>query len=379
MRTAKILGMMIVAGLIAFAAAGCGQSAETVNAATKTPAPTSALKGTETTPRQVNTIAGITQEDAGIKIRVDMPEIKEFLAQSKQGPIIPALKQNFIPQGMAYLEQKKWILISHYREDGKSNLLSVVDAENGQLVKALELYTSESEPYTGHAGGVTISNKYIWISSESKVYYFLKDDLIKADRAGKIVFKGFIQTPNRASFNAFADGVLWVGEFAQGASYPTDKSHYITNRDGKEHKAWAVGYKLDASTDLPDAMKSQPTGPVVPDMIISLPDSVQAMYMNKDSIWLSQSYGRNSTSELTRYKLSLSEMPHTKVKLESSEIPVWFLDNKNKGKKLQIAPMSEGIFELNEQIYILFESGATKYKTSSSYALDRIHSLPWRE
>lgn len=280
---------------------------------------------------------------------------------------------------MAYLEEKNWILISHYREDGKPGILSVIDAESGQMVKALDLYKNESTPYTGHAGGVTVSKKHIWIASESNVYYFSKDDLLKANKTDKIVFKGLVQTNTRASFNAFADGVLWVGEFAQGTSYPTDISHYMTNRDQKEYKAWAVGYKLDPSTDLPNDLKLQASGPIVPDMIISLPDSVQAMYTEKDSFWLSQSYGRNATSDLTRYKHSLSEIPHKTVKLGQTEVPVWFLDTKNKMEKMEIAPMAEGIFKSNGNMYILFESGATKYKTSSSYALDRIHILPWRE
>ncbi|CAN7752811.1 hypothetical protein [Paenibacillus sp. LjRoot56] len=369
--------VVVVAGLIALTTVGCQKPIAIANAKV---IPSATPIEAVATPKQVmNTMAGITQEEAGIKIRVDMPEIRTFLEKSKQGPVIPALKQNAIPQGMAYLEEKNWLLVTHYREDGKPSIISVIDEKSGEMLKALEIFKNETTPYTGHAGGVAVSNKYIWISSEGNAYYFPKDDLLQADKTGKIVFKGAVQTDTRASFNAFADGILWVGEFAQGASYPTDVSHYMTNRDEKEHKAWAVGYKLDPSTDLPSGSKLQASGPVVPDMIISLPDSVQGMYLDKGSLWLSQSYGRNSISDLTRYKNNLSDKPHTTVKLGQSEVPVWFLDNKNKMEKMEIAPMAEGIFKWKGHMYILFESGATKYKTSTTYALERIYMLPWSD
>ncbi|MGG1556268.1 hypothetical protein [Paenibacillus ferrarius] len=383
MRIAQLSCVVLAAGLIALTGAGCQkrETAAAVQASSAPPAATTAPpKATEPIAKQVNALAGITQEEAGIKIRVDMPEIKDFLAQSKQGPIIPALKQNAIPQGMAYVEEKNWIVISHYREEGKSGLLTVVDAGSGKLVKALELYKDAATPYTGHAGGVAVSSRYVWLSSDGNLYYFPKDDLLQAGETGKLVFKGLVSTGTRASFNAYADGVLWAGEFAQGTSYPTDASHYMTNRDGKEHKAWAVGYKLDPATDMPVALKGDKAGSALtPDLILSLPDSVQGMYLNADGVWLSQSYGRNSISDITRYKHTASEAPHATVKVGQAEVPVWFLDSKDKGKKMVVPPMAEGIFVHSGDLHILFESGATKYMTSSTYALDRIHILPWRE
>jgi hypothetical protein len=286
------------------------------------------------------------------------------------------LLQNAVPQGLAYMEDKKWLLVSHYRENGKTSLLSVIDAASGKMVKAVELYKNPTAPYTGHAGGITASKKHVWISSDKDVYYVNMDDIVKAENGGKLLFAGSVQSDTRASFTAYEDGVLWIGEFAHGSDYPTDKSHYLTNRDDKEHKAWAEGYKLDAATDLPVVQSGQGQGRSVPDYIISLPDRIQGMSVAKDHIWLSQSYGRNNASTLYRFANSLAEKPHSKVTIRSTEVPVWFLDSKNQASTMELPPMSEGIVESAGQLYILFESGAAKYKTSSSYALDRIQLLP---
>jgi hypothetical protein len=372
----KIILLFILMCSVCLVAWGCQQTVIPANSKPIEPGPSSVAE-----PKDIPafSMGGITQEEANIKIRIDMPEIKPFLQKSKQGPIVPALKQNAVPQGIAFLEDKNWILVSHYREDGKPSLLSVIDAATGILIKVIELYKNETTPYTGHAGGITASNKHIWISSDKDVYLLNAEDIIKAENGAKLTFAGSVKSDTRASFTTYADGVIWIGEFAHGSEYPTDTSHYLTNRDGKENKAWAVGYKLDPETDLPIQKPSMGPGPAVPDYILSLPDNIQGMCMVNDSIWLSQSYGRNSASTLYSIKNSVTEKPHTKVTIGKSEVPVWFLDNKNLTDKMELPPMSEGIFESNGNLHILFESGATKYKTSSSYALDRIQILPWKK
>ncbi|OXM87278.1 hypothetical protein [Paenibacillus rigui] len=320
---------------------------------------------------------GFTQEEAGIKLRVDMPELQAFLQQAKAGPIVPALLQDAVPQGLALVEDKQWILISHYRTGGKSSLLSVIDAGSGKLVKVVELYTNATTPYNGHAGGIAASPKHVWVSSGEEVSILNIDDIQKAEDGGRLVFQGSVRSDTRASFAAYADGILWIGEFAHGKDYPTKESHYATNRDDKQHKAWAEGYRLDAATDLPpgaasDAKGQQPT----PNYILSLPDNVQGMYVGKDSIRLSQSYGRNNASTLLTFKNSLAEKPHASVSLNSAVIPMWFLDSKNRTGSMELPPMSEGIAESEGSLYILFESGAAPYRSSSSYALDRLQIIP---
>ncbi|MDD9270760.1 hypothetical protein ACFPES_27245 [Paenibacillus sp. GCM10023248] len=368
---------VLAAALPVLAVAGCGSAAPPTSPASAKPA--AAVTAAVSPAASAAPSGAITQEEAGIKIRVDMPEIKSFLQRSKQGPVVPALKQNAVPQGMAYLEDRGWILVSYYRDEGKSSLLTVIDAATGQMVKALELYKTAGVPYTGHAGGIAASRKHVWISSDKDVNYVNIDEIVNASD-GKLTFAGAVKNDTRSSFTAYAEGVLWIGEFAHGTEYPTDKSHYITNRDDKEHKAWAVGYKLDATSDLPVAQAGQSGEPAVPDYIMSLPDNIQGMHVGQDSIWLSQSYGRNNASTLFRHANSVkSDKPHANVTVRGKQVPLWFLDSKNKQSQMETPPMSEGLFETKSQLYMLFESGAAKYRTSSSYALDRIQILPLQD
>jgi hypothetical protein len=355
----------VVAGMLAVTAIGC-QAAQN-QAPEKTAPPAAAAP-------EVKAPAGlVTQEEAGIKIRVDMPEIKWFLDNAKQGPIVPALKQEAIPQGLAYLEEKNWLLVTSYRENGKSSLLSVIDAETGKLVKAHELYKGANLPYTGHAGGVTVSKQHVWVSSDGNAFWLKKEDLIKADNESKLTFGGSVLTDTRASFTTYSEGVLWVGEYAQGSSYPTSKTHYMNNRDNKEHKAWTVGYKLDPATDLPKPAAGK--DPAVPDYILSIPDMIQGMEVGHDRIILSESYGRNNASALIVHKLPIAEPPHQTVEIGTAKVPVWFLDSKTKQQEQKAPPMSEGVVTIKGTTHVLFESGAKKYMSSSTYPLDRIQLI----
>jgi glutamine cyclotransferase len=365
--------MVVLAGIWMLGIAGC-QTAPAAKA--PAPAPAAAQPAPEVKQEPKQEPKGlVTQEEAGIKLRIDMPELKWFLDNARKGPLIPALKQEAVPQGIAYLEEKNWLLVTHYRENGKSSLLTVIDAETGKLVKAHELYKEPNVPYTGHAGGITASKQHLWISSDGKAYRLKKETLIQAQDGAKVVFEGALATDTRASFTIYGDGVLWVGEFAQGASYPTSKTHYMTNRDDKEHKAWAAGYKLDPQSDDVPAAKTAASGPAVPDYIISLPDMVQGMEVSKERVVLSQSYGRNAASLLIVHKLPLAEAPHATAKIGESEVPVWFLDSKNKQQELTVPPMSEGLVAVKDRLHILFESAAKPYMTSGTYPLDYIYSI----
>jgi len=327
--------------------------------------------------RGSETVMGMmTQEDTGITLRIDMPEIEEFMAMSKEGPIVPALLQDAIPQGITYLEEKDWLVISYYRENKEPSLLGVVEAKTGDFVKAVYLYETESTPYIGHAGGVTASKSHLWIASGGNANWIETKELIDAENDSAIVFGGAIRTDTRASFTTYSDGVLWIGEYALGSDYPTEQSHYMKNRENKEHKAWAAGYKLDEDSDLlPESKGVNAAGQAAPDYVLSLPDTVQGMHIASGLAWISQSYGSSKPSTLSGYQVSLAEEPHATAVFGDQTVPVWFLDNQNKAESYTIPPMSEGIVEYGDKMYILFESGATKFRRASSYALDRI--LVW--
>ena len=79
-------------------------------------------------------------------------------------------------------------------------------------------------------------------------------------------------------------------------------------------------------------------------------------------IALSQSYGRGNDSKVLLYQNVLSTDPHTTVTLNGTSVPLWFLDGKVEERDFDAPPMAEGFAAYNGRLYLLFESGAEKYR-----------------
>ncbi|WP_028552150.1 lamin tail domain-containing protein [Paenibacillus sp. UNC451MF] len=296
----------------------------------------------------------------------------DFNFISKEGPVIPGLKQGIIPQGAAYVPGKNWMLATYYRNDGQASGITVTDLSTGKFVKAMELREAGDVPYTGHAGGIAVSDENLWISSDSHVYRLPIQNVINAGDGDKLIFTDKVQVATKGSFVTYSDHILWVGEFA-GSNAPTDSSHHMTNREQTVNHAWVAGYKL-SSSDLLSGMPG--AGSVtVPDYILSIPDEIQGMEVVGDKVVLSRSYGRNNDSRLLAYTWSLSEAAHSQTSVFGSvSVPIWFLDGSNILNSLIMPPMAEGIFEHNGSLHVLFESGAKEY-LDGKYPIDKLQFL----
>lgn len=293
------------------------------------------------------------------------------------GPIIPGLVQDLVPQGIAYYPDMNWLLIVSYLNDDRPGTVSILDATTGNLIKSVVLYMQDGTPYLGHAGGIAISKEHAWISSGTSLYKFKLDALIQAQDNDEIRFIDQIKVPVKASYTAFANGVLWVGEFYEAGSYPTDASHHQTTRSGEKHFAWIAGYELDSITDShPQLIGNGNTA--IPDKILSVRDKVQGVAITNDAIILSTSFGRNKDSDLFRYNNPLNETAHFNPVIGTTEVPAWFLDGqsaKPNNSQLTIVPMAEGITNIGNDLYVLLESGANKYRYTTTYIMDRMLKL----
>ena len=323
---------------------------------------------------EVDADGPITQDRVKIPFQLDNEEYQPLLEVSKEGFVIPGLKQKMIPQGMAYDPSRNWLVMSSYNmEKTKASVLSILDADSGKLLKSVQLVMQNGELYTGHAGGVAVSKKHAWVSSGGAVYRVPLEALEQAQDMDKVQFDGQINTDVRASFTAYHEGVLWIGEFAQGADYETNASHVMTTRDNQEHRAWIVGYRLDEATDhLPE--EKQAGQKAIPDIVLSIQDRIQGLAFWNEWIVLSDSYGRNneSTKVFHLNPLALDEKAHSVVKIEGADIPLWFLDELNRVSSIDGPPMSQAIVPIGEELHILYESAADEYLTSGTYPLDTL-------
>jgi fibronectin type 3 domain-containing protein len=306
---------------------------------------------------------------------------------SSDGPVIAGLSQGLVPQGLTYYKKKDWLLTISYVDDGiRPGTITVTDRTTGELVKSVVLYNTDGTPYTGHAGGVTVSRDHGWVASENHLFSFKLSDLVQAEDNGEIQFTEQIPLPVEAAYTVYDEGILWVGEFYEASSYPTDPSHHIQNRDGEMHYAWMIGFDLERNNDMlsEEHWNGSPDHVAVPDYVLSTTGKVQGAIIQKaalNGVTLSTSYGRANDSVLYRYEYPLKEDPHAYVAVEGKQVPLWFLDGHTAKPRqsIEAIPMPEGIVEVQKELYVVFESGADKYRYTTTYPMDRMLKIDMKK
>ncbi|MCS7460909.1 fibronectin type III domain-containing protein [Paenibacillus doosanensis] len=313
----------------------------------------------------------LTQVETGAPIVGDITPYQRFLDVSEPGPIVPGLLQGLVPQGMHIIRDKNWAVLSSYRDDRRASTLTIIDLTTGKHIKTIHLYKN-GQPFTGHAGGVAVSDKYVWVAYGKELLRLKLDDVVNCPDNANLSFEGSFLTNTRASFATYSDGILWVGDYYSSPNYLTTPIQKMTTRDNKVYNAWIVGYKLDAQTDLlPADSKLTSDGMVIPNYIFSVTDRIQGATITADEVMLSQTNG-NPNSNILKYKASVQEPPHTSVTIGDTTVPVWFLDGLNIEDSLNMPPSAEGNFELDGKLYIMYESGANIYRPEINYPLDRL-------
>lgn len=269
------------------------------------------------------------------------PSYPEFNKVASTGPVIPGLnaKNEWVPQGLAVVPGKNWVVVSHYsgKSSSQASAISITDTKTKKRIKTLYLYESASKKHTGHVGGVAASAKYLWIASGRSVYQIPMGTISGKKDYSNVVMKKFA-LGHKASYASYADGVLWIGEYMDGQDIGQGMC-----KPGPKGKA--RGYKLNGKGQLPSNPKASYTW--------TTPDRVQGMALTKNRVFYSQSCGRNNDSTLLVYTRGAS------------------------GKKvssLKMPPMSEGISLTGSSLYVLFESGARKY-ANGKYPLKNMYII----
>ncbi|PWK14862.1 lamin tail domain-containing protein [Tumebacillus permanentifrigoris] len=305
------------------------------------------------------------------------PEYSTFFSKSTAGPIIPALAQDLTPQGMTYVASKNWFLVSHYREDGNSSMITAIDASTNKLVKSMTLYNADKTPSTGHVGGLAATATDVWVTVGSSMARIPLVDVINVANRDRLYIADKFPAVTKASFATAANNILWVGEFYEDPDYLTDTTHYKTTRTGTAHHAWMAGYKLDPNTGrLPTGKYTGGSTPVTPDYILSIADRVQgATVMTDGRFILSASYGRTNDSDLWVYENVLSQTPHYYSTVNGTSVPSYFLDHNSCTTALTAPPMAEGLTNKSGSLYVLFESAASSYTSNGKYPIDHVYKL----
>jgi hypothetical protein len=308
---------------------------------------------------------------------LDEAKYPEFLSLREEGPVIPGIFQEAVPQGLAYLASQDMLLISNYMDDGRQSCITAVSMASGDLVKVFWLEEPNGAPHKGHVGGLAVSARHLWVASGPGVYYVDLDTL--ASDSGSLRLSGFVETAAKGSFATFAGDTLWVGEFTRSdGSYPVPRSHNVRTPSGILNLGWMAGFTLDPSTDLIPAERTR-NGIAYPDRVLSIPHEVQGAAFFRDRIVLCHSYGRQNRSRISVYANPLSGDPFAEFDGPAGlAVPIWVLDETSLERVIAAPPMGEGVALYRDRLAILFESGSDKYRQSALDPLDRIQLLSER-
>ena len=299
---------------------------------------------------------------------------RRFYESSELSVHIPGLAEGLIPQGLGYLPEENWLLFAGYRADKGNSALIAVSLETGEVVREVHLQYADGSKYSGHAGGVCVTEKNIYISNAHKLYRISLERFRSLPDVAECRFEEEIPVPVNASYCAYVEGVLWVGEFQYGTEYKTDNSHRLKTKDGY-HRAWTCGYVLTQETENELRPEALPGGDVVPDYILSVTERIQGITVTEGKIYLSQSYGRRESSMIYRYEDVLSRPADAEAELNGQTVPVWKLDSTVQDGILVVPPMSECLCTVDGQVYLLFESGAQTYIGGAENPMDRVACL----
>lgn len=311
--------------------------------------------------------------------------------------------KEMVCQGIAYLPEVvmdanqqgdgsycKYVLLSYYpkKSDQPSQIL-VVDRSSKKPIKRYALYKENGKPYTGHAGGIAVAGKYLWVASGGTIYGFdvkeimdfIKDDKTKASAVSGLP-KSMDKLPgknltavktysvdSKASFVSFDGKYIWVGDFTKGSNYKPVKHHKIMGR-----KNWIAGYLVDSdgypTSQIEYTYKDGDDSDTVhkPDAVIAMRESVQGMAVCGDYVALTVSYGATN-SKLAIYKNPLntdSEKLSYKPEGQNSSYSVeaWELaDKKNWIETVTLPAGAEDLEYDGENLYVTFECSSKNYKT----------------
>lgn len=326
-------------------------------------------------------------------------------------------------------KSQDYFFISAYLKNQPSRIY-VVGADTGE-VGYVSLKNKDGSDYTGHCGGIATNGVTLWVSSDNTVFVAkagtsstdnIAYDIIEAAAEnGEIQFTTsfnancnasflyYYQSPNTTSATS-SSNKLYVGEFYRAGNYETNEKHRLTTKNGDYNTAFAYEYTVSTDenfgltpADAYDADKNQ-----VPKIqkIFSITGEIQGFARTANGIVLSQSYGLKN-SHIYYYKFDWSTVRNNDYKKYSEiekddadknkpyaegfkydgvtrtsgapyydkDVYVYYIDSAAMINDYSIPSMSEGLCTIGDRVYVLFESGATKYKYFVRQSLKNVYSF----
>lgn len=303
----------------------------------------------------------------------------DFYRLAEENAILPALSEGYVPQGLSHDPSNGYTYVSAYHYSGaEPSIIAVLD-EYGTLVAEYLLYKADGSEYTGHVGGIAVSESALYVSYSYSVMTIPLDELTLGG-SQRVTLSNSFAIPVQPSFLYYEDGILWAGNYyAAGSSdYPLGKHFNFTtmNADGTALGSYALAYRLEG-----DLMPNQETFTdsngteytfAAPNHVIALSEKVQGFAYKNGTVILSTSLA-GANSHLYVHTADITKASET-ISLYGREYPMTVLSSESLANDIVALPMSQGIdFTANGRLLVSFESGASKF--SYSYPTDNIWSI----
>ncbi len=300
----------------------------------------------------------------------------EYYNKSEKFCDIPGLDTEFVPQGLCYSEYLDRVLICGYMEDGTASKLYVINPENGECEKYVNLISVDGEAYTGHCGGVAAFEKNAWVVSGKYARRLSLDTLNNTDNNASLQFIDSFNSGTRASYINCSNGILWVGEYHKnGDTYVTDDTHHLTSPNGEQMSAWTCGYKLESGNEQGFTYDGTSKKIVTPDYILETESMCQGFTQLPNGKFVTSISGKITKSELNTYENVLENEADATIEVSGNNVNVWFLDSTKMVSSLNGLPRSEGIDYYNGKLLVLYESGCKKMLATQIVRTESVWSI----
>ncbi|MBS7262507.1 MAG: hypothetical protein KIG36_02745 [Eubacteriales bacterium] len=273
----------------------------------------------------------------------------DFYRRSVVLRAIPDLSGGFIPQGVTASDGSDEVYICGYLGGDQNSRIYRLTSD-GSSVRIL-LRKEDGSAYTGHAGGLTMAGKYIYVSNASKIFVLDAAAIRNAADGDAVAFIGHFDVPCRSSFCSSDGEMLYVGEY-HAVGYETEDSHRVETRDGL-YQAMVFAYRLssDAELGVKDTAR--------PEKAYAVCDKAQGFAVLPDgTAVVSCSFGL-AASSLRRYRVD--GQADAGFAYQGETIPLYVLDSLRATESFSMPHMSEDVEYRNGKLMIAFEGAAKKY------------------
>lgn len=295
-----------------------------------------------------------------------------FYTTAKKEFKVPALHDNFIPQGLEYCEEDKVFLVSGYLYKSGEARICVVNPDGSYHMTVLQ--DEAGINLISHSGGISMNGDYIYLAGgRGKCFVLSSKEIIKENKA-KVKVLGRFPSRNNASFCFVKNDSLYIGEYHHDIKYSTDESHHFTTPGSDSNKALIFEYPLDGKMEFGVSP--------IPSAAYSITDRIQGMCITNDGTMILSASSVFQGSQLYLYDLGSAMegiRPDDSFTINDITVPLYYLDRDRLLKTMEILPKSEEVAICNNRLFMLFESASRRFQYGKLIGGQYVYSLPLAE